>query len=143
MLPGHVFFIQKVAGGQDGRFGAKKHYLRTEEPGGLPTQVFLPPQFFVKAPEAHLRTHRPGSQDVSTEIQALRLHLGVAGAAVVWEGWEVGAALEDLHVMDQGFIPACDHWLILKEEGERCDTPSSAALHAILAGRSKSSILTL
>lgn len=89
--------------------------------GGFPPRSFSPSssQFLVKAPEAHLCTHRPGSQDVSTEIQALRLHLGVAGAAVVGEVWEVGAALEDLHVMDQGFIATCDHRLILREEGER------------------------
>lgn len=56
-------------------------------------------------------------------IEMVRLHLGVAGPAELREALELGGALEDLHVVDQGFVALGDNGLVL---GEREGTEPGA-----------------
>lgn len=62
----------------------------------------------------HLRSHGPCCKHVPAVVEPVWLHLGVAGPVVMGEAVELGSALEDFHVVDQGLVACCDHWLILQ-----------------------------
>lgn len=74
---------------------------------------------------AHLGTQRPGGQHVATVVELIRLHLGVAGPAERGDALELGRALEDLHVVDQGLVALGDDGFVL---GGREGTEPEAAI---------------
>lgn len=57
-------------------------------------------------------------------LETVRLHLGVAGPTEWGDALDLGGALEDLHVVDQGLVALGDDRLIL---GEREGTEPGAA----------------
>lgn len=57
--------------------------------------------------------------------ETVRLHLGVAGPAEWGDALDLGGALEDLHVMDQGLVALGDDGLVL---GEREGTEPGAVV---------------
>lgn len=59
-------------------------------------------------------------------VEPVWLHLGVTGPVVVGEAVELSRALEHLHVMDQGLVACCDHWLVLQSPRRRGHTESPA-----------------
>lgn len=73
----------------------------------------------------HLGTQRPGGQHVATVVELIRLHLGVAGPAERGDALELGRALEDLHVVDQGLVALGDDGFVL---GGREGTEPEAAI---------------
>lgn len=62
----------------------------------------------------HLRPQGPGGQNVPAVVQPLWFHLRVARPVVVWEGFELRRALEDLHVVDERFVPLCNLRFVLQ-----------------------------
>lgn len=62
----------------------------------------------------HLCAHGPGGKHVPAVVELLWLHLGVAGPVVRRDAVQLGGALEDFHVVHQGFVARRDHWLVLQ-----------------------------
>lgn len=67
----------------------------------------------------HLGTQGPGGEHVAAVVEALRLHLGVAGPAEGGEALELRGALEDFHVVHQGLVARGDNGLVLWGRGAR------------------------
>lgn len=61
----------------------------------------------------YLSSHRPGCQHVAAEVELARLHLVIAGAAVVGHGLDVRRTLEHLDVMHDGLVARSYHRLVL------------------------------
>lgn len=63
--------------------------------------------------ETYLSTHGPRSEHVAAGVELARLHLVVAGAAVLGNGLDVRRTLEHLDVMHDGLVTRSYHRLVL------------------------------
>lgn len=61
----------------------------------------------------YLGTHGPRSQHMAAEVELARLHLVIAGAAVLRNGLDVRRTLEHLDVMHDGLVTRSYHRLVL------------------------------
>ncbi len=62
---------------------------------------------------SYLSTHSPCSEYMAAEVELARLHLVIAGAAVVWN--IVRRTFEHFDVMHDGLVTWSYHWLILTQ----------------------------
>lgn len=62
----------------------------------------------------HLCSHGPRCKHMPAVVEPVWLHLGVTWSVVMGKGVKLGSALEDFHVVDQGLVACCDHWLVLQ-----------------------------
>lgn len=65
--------------------------------------------------ETYLSTHGPRGEHMAAEVELARLHLVIAGAAVLRNGLDVRRTLEHLHVMHDGLITRSYHRLVLAD----------------------------
>lgn len=68
---------------------------------------------WVSVSPSYLSTHSPCSEHMAAEVELARLHLVIAGAAVIWNVADFWRTFEHFHVMHDGLVTWSYHWLIL------------------------------
>lgn len=53
---------------------------------------------------SYLGSHGPRGEHMAAEVELARLHLVIAGAAVVWNTWDFRRTFEHLDVMHDGLV---------------------------------------
>lgn len=69
-------------------------------------------------PPSYLSPHGPRSEHVAAGVELVRLHLVVAGAAVVGDVGHVRGTFENLDVMHDGLVALSYHRLVLGDRKE-------------------------
>lgn len=80
---------------------------------------------------SYLSSHGPRSEHVAAGVELVRLHLVVAGAAVVGDVGHVRGTFENLDVMHDGLVAPSYHRLVLGDRKEAQEEKNTFRHHAV------------